>query len=445
MTARNRNRTRFLLTTCCLLLTIRPSKAQEAVLLRESFAPGYAYHVSSRVELSGTLTMPPEKDKAAQTLTVTGNSSIDYDELILGRDKDGQVQKTLRIYRKSDVQRKVGDQPQQSGIRPEVRRQVLLRHKQNEVPFSPDGPLTWGEIDLVRTDVFTPALAGMLPAQAVRPGAQWDAAVSALQELTDLERVESGSLRCRYDQETVAANRRHARVSFTGTVRGTGEDGPTSHTLEGYFLFDLQLQHLSYLFLKGVQTLLDKDGKPAGRVAGQFTLTRQVGIRSPEFTTEALKRTALEPTDDNTLLLYDNPETGLRLLYPRRWRVGAVRDRQLTIEENKGSGLLLTVEAAGKTPTPEQYLNESKTWLQGQKVQVLGTLPPRVLQKEPQGLEHFAMNIQVGKQTFLMDYYVIRQPTGGATVAARLVPTDTAARQDVARIVRTIRLAPTKN
>jgi hypothetical protein len=415
------------------------------VLLRENFAPGYAYHVSARVELSGTLTLPPEKDKAAQTLAVTGSSAIEYDELVLGRDKDGQVQKTLRIYRKSDVQRKVGDQPQQTGIRPEVRRQVLLRHKQNEVPFSPDGPLTWAEIDLVRTDVFTPALGGMLPAQAVRPGAQWDAAVTALQELTDLERVESGSLRCRYDQETVLANRKHARVSFTGTVRGTGEDGPTSHTLEGYFLFDLQSQHLSYLFLKGVQTLLDKDGKPAGKVEGQFTLTRQAGVRCPEFETEALKRVALEPNDDNTLLLYDNPETGLRLLYPRRWRVGAVKDRQVTIEENKGSGLLLTVEPLSKVPAATQYLNESKTWLQGQKVQVLGTLPPRVLQKEPQGLEHFALNIQVGQQKFLMDYYVIRQPAGGATVAARLVPTDTDARRDVVRIVHSIRLAQPKN
>jgi hypothetical protein len=445
MTSRNRNRTRFLVITCCLVLTARPAHAQEAALLRENFAPGYAYHVSSRVELSGTLTLPPEKDKTAQTLNVTGSSAIDYDELVLGRDKDGQVNKTLRVYRKSEVQRKVGDQPQQSGIRPEVRRQVLLRHKQSEVPFSPDGPLTWGEIDLVRTDVFTPALTGMLPAQAVRPGAQWDASAFALQELTDLERVESGSLRCRYDQETVVANRRHARVAFTGTVRGTGEDGPTSHTLEGYFLFDLQSQHLSYLYLKGVQTLLDKDGKPAGRVEGQFTLTRQVGVRPPEFTAETLKRTALEPTDDNTLLLYDNPETGVRLLYPRRWRVGAVRDRQLTIEEGKGSGLLLTVEAPGKVPTPAQYLNESKTWLQGQKVQVLGELPPRVLQKEPQGLEHFALNIQVGKQPFLMDYYIVRQPAGGATVAARLVPTDAAARRDVVRIVASIRLAPPKN
>jgi hypothetical protein len=50
----------------------------------------------------------------------------------------------------------------------------------------------------------------------------------------------------------------------------------------------------------------------------------------------------------------------------------------------------------------------------------------------------------VGQQKFLMDYYVIRQPAGGATVAARLVPTDTDARRDVVRIVHSIRVSSPK-
>ena len=77
MTARNRNRIRSLIVTCCLTCTARPALAQQAVVLRETFAPGYAYHVSSRVELAGTLTLPPEKDKTAQTLNVSGSSAIE--------------------------------------------------------------------------------------------------------------------------------------------------------------------------------------------------------------------------------------------------------------------------------------------------------------------------------------------------------------------------------
>src|SRR5262245_55072354 len=123
-----------------------PAFAQEAVRLREAFPAGYTYRVSTRVELSGSLTLPPEKDRPARPLAVTGTSAIDYDEVVLAQDGGGQAQKTARVYRRFDLQRKVGDQDQQSTIRPEVRRLVLLRKGHTEVPFSPDGPLLWGEI-----------------------------------------------------------------------------------------------------------------------------------------------------------------------------------------------------------------------------------------------------------------------------------------------------------
>src|SRR5207253_1999102 len=143
--------------------------------------------------LSGSLTLPGEKGQAARSLAIAGKSAIEYDERILSQAADGKVKKTLRMYGRMDFERKVGDQLQQNSLRPEVRRLVILRHNHVEVPFAPAGPLTWGEIDLVRTDVFTPALAGLLPERAVQPGATWQAGLYAVQELTDLERVDEGN------------------------------------------------------------------------------------------------------------------------------------------------------------------------------------------------------------------------------------------------------------
>jgi len=66
--------------------------ADTPVQLRENFAVGYQYHVSTRTELSGTLSLPAEKGQAApRTLPVTGNSAIEYDERVLTVDKDGQI------------------------------------------------------------------------------------------------------------------------------------------------------------------------------------------------------------------------------------------------------------------------------------------------------------------------------------------------------------------
>src|SRR5437667_7486776 len=201
------------------LICASSAAADEPVRLQERFAPGSQYHVSCRVELSGTLALPADKSQAApKPLTVTGTSAIEYDERVLTVANDGQVQKTVRIYRRVDFDRKVGDQPQKTTIRPAVRRLIVLRLKHKEVPFSPDGPLTWGEIDLVRTDVFTPALAGMFPQGSARPGERWAATNAAIEELTDMERIDEGRIECRLEEITTLSGRRHARVSFAGTV-----------------------------------------------------------------------------------------------------------------------------------------------------------------------------------------------------------------------------------
>src|SRR5262249_17748223 len=163
----------------------------------------------------------------------------------------------------------------------------------------------------VRTDVFTPALAGLLPGNAVQTGQRWTAATTAIQELTDLERIDEGQVECRLEQVIRLAGRRHARVGFSGTVRGINEDGPDQQQLDGYFSFDLESNHVSYLSLHGVNSPLDKDGKPLGKVEGRFTCTRQVFQRIPDLAEEVLRTLTLEPNAENSLLLYENPELGV--------------------------------------------------------------------------------------------------------------------------------------
>lgn len=428
----------------CLIWWNSTAQSEESVRLQESFTAGYQYHVSSRVDLSGSLSLPAEKDTARPTagpasLPVIGDSAIDYDERILAVSSSGEVEKTFRIYRRMDFQRKVGDRPQSNTLRPGVRRLVLLRHKQVEVPFSPDGPLTWGELDLVRTDVFTPALVGLFPAHAVRNGDRWDAANSAIQELTDLERIEEGKVECRLEQVTTIQGRRLARVALSGSVRGVNEDGPNRQQLDGYYLFDLESRHLSYFSIKGVHFLLDKDGKEQGRIEGRFVLTRQAHQRSADLADDTLKGVTLEPNADNTLLLYENPDLGLKLLHPRRWRIAGVKGTQLGLDETDGSGLLLTLETLARTPSGAQYLAESRNWLKEQKMKIVREYPAQALQAPPRQLEHFAIDTEMAGQRALLDYYVLRQAMGGATLAARLLPRDVEHLQkEVERIARSV-------
>jgi hypothetical protein len=433
--------TQFALPALLLLSFSSTGRAEEPVRLEEAFPTGYQYHVSTRVQLTGTLTVPAEKDKPApKPLDVIGESAIEYDERVLSVTTAGAVERTARIYRKLELQRKVGQRKQESTLRPEVRRLVLLRQKTTAVPFSPDGPLTWAEIDLVRTDVFTPALVGLLPDKAVSPGDKWPAAAGALQELTALEAIDEGSVECRLDQVSKVDGRRMARVNLAGSVKGTNEDGPNKQILDGYLFFDLESRHLSYLYLKGTHLMLDKDGKEVGRVEGYFILTRQANQKAKDLTDEALKGVAVEPDDSNTRLLYDNPDLGVRLLYPRRWKVAAVQGWQVTLDAPDGSGLTLTLEPSARVPSGADFLKESQTYLQDKhKAKILNVQQPRKVQAAPQEVEQFGLEVEVEKQRVQMDYYVFRQAKGGGTIASRLQPMDLdALRKEVEGIARSV-------
>jgi len=429
---------RALISLAALLALPAVAWPEEPLLLREVFRPSYQYHVSSRVELTGTLTVPPEKDRPAPPpLRITGSSAIEYDERVLAADAAGQVQKTLRLYRRLELERKVADRVQESSLRPDVRRLVILRHNGLQAPFSPDGPLLWSEIELVRRD-FTPALAGLLPEKAVRLGERWTAGAAAVVELTGVEKVEEGKIDCRFEEITTLGGRRHARVSLNGTVRGVNEDGPTRHQVDGYLFFDLESNHLSYLSFKGVHSLLDRDGKESGRVEGPFVMSRQANVRRPELDDAALKGLALEANADNTQLLYDNPELGVRFLYARRWRASE-RGRQVTLDEPGGSGLLLTVEPLTRLPTAVQFVSETRNFFEKQKANVARSQEPRRLRAAPQELDGFALEVEMNNQKTLMDYYVSRQEKGGATLAARLLPRDLdELRREVERIARSV-------
>ena len=424
----------------CLVLAPLAVRADEPIPLRESFAPGYQYRVKVHVGGTGELTLPPEKDKAPpETLRIVAKSAIEYDERVLDLSA-GDVRKTMRLYRNVEFHRTQGKMEHDNTIRPAVRRMVVMRVKNTEVPFSPDGPLTYGEIDIVRTDVFTPALAGLLPETAVKPGDGWKASASAIIELTDMEQIDGGSLACRFEQTATLLGRKHARVSIAGTVKGVDEFGPCRHEISGHFYFDLDSNHLSYITFKGTHLLLDKDGKVNGKIEGTFTLTRQAHVRPLEFTDAALRGTKLDDDEENTQMLYDNPDLGVTFLYPRRWRVGGIQGgRQITVETENGNGLLLTLLPLKVLPNANQYLAESKAFVTQQKGKLHGAQNPKRLRDGERSLDQFALEAELEGRRLLLDYYVIRQKESGATIAATLRTADAAVlRPEVERIAKSV-------
>jgi len=437
---------RLLLPPALLALLASGSTAQEPVLLAERFKPGHTYSVEVQVKLGGKLSLPTEKGKPPQLVPLEGASRLQYDERILEAD-DADSQKAVRAYRDVEFKRLVGSNIQDAGIRPSVRRMVVIRSNGRRAPFSPDGPLTWGEIDLVRTDVFNPAaIPGLLPNAAARPGQNWKASAAAVAEITDMQQVEEGGLAVEFTGMATLAGRPAAKLRITGTVRGVNEDGPSRQKLEGTAYFKTDTGHVAYLSIKGAHELLDGAGQTVGAIEGQFIMTRQLHKELPaDLADTSLRGLSLKPDAENTQLLHDDPNLGVRFLYPRGWRVGAVQGKQVTLDHSKlGGGILITVEPSSKVPAAEDYRREVTAFLEKEKAKVTVATPATRVRPEPGQLDRFALDAEFDKETARLEYAVLKQTDGGATVAARL-PAATAAelKTDFDRVIRSMSITKT--
>ncbi|MFL5341249.1 MAG: hypothetical protein ACJ8F7_13965 [Gemmataceae bacterium] len=418
---------RWFATLIAPALVTAVAAAQEPLRLIEKFPVGYQYHVSSRFSGGGTLPVPAKKDRGTgQSLDMTGKSVAEYDERILDADAGGEVHKTLRIFRQVDLHKTLGKDEFPLTIRPAVRRMVVLPepNRRMPLPFSPDGPLTYAELDIVSKEVFTPSLAGLLPAGAVKPGDTWKVGAAAVIALTNLEKIDEGAIDCRFDEITTQLGRRVARVSLSGGVRGVDEFGPVRHVFDGYFYFDLQSNHLSYLTFKGQHLFLDEAGKVGGKIEGTFTLTRQVNVRPPDFSDEALRAVNVFQNDDNTLMLYDNPDLGIRFEYPRGWKVASNEGTtQILLDGPGGNGLMVTPLAPAEVPTAARYQTEAKADIEQRfNGKIFGMQSAKMLQGEPRPVERFAIEAEMRGQRQLLDYFIVKQKNGGATLAATLLP-----------------------
>lgn len=400
----------MLRTLLFLFLTPAVSLGQ-SITMAESFEVGRTARTDLKVELTGEVAVPGQ----AKRIDIQGLSTLRYDERIL-RGDDGLA--LLRVYRDVDFQRVINGERQSQAIRPAVRRMVVLRSPEGKkAPFSPDGPLMFGEIDAVRVDLFAPVLvSGLLPAKAVKSGESWAMTKSAAIDLTGLESIDSGELTVTLIGTVVIQGRSQHRLAITGSVRGQSEDGPTRQTIDATAYFDPKPAMLTYLSLKGIQELLDEKGNIAGRLTGRLTMTREPSTSDAVSESVAMKISA-RPTEETTKLLFDNPSLGLQFTYPRHWRVGAVQGRQVTLEAPKsGAGMLMTVESKGQLPSADQYLTEAQSFVTGQKGKVIATEKPR----SDGSMARFGMDVEMNNANIRMEYAVVKGTDGGATIAARL-------------------------
>ena len=419
---------------CSFVIPKLTAFGQQKVTLREKYQEGELYVVEANTAQSGVLDTVPDarQPNLPKRLSRTGKAKSQYLEKVLSVDVDQLANKTIRKYLILEAEQKIDNVSTQAKLRPQLQFVVLDRKGSQAVTFSPDGPMLLGELEQVRTDVFLPRLTGLLPKENVVPGTSWKATNEAVQELTDLQKIDSGSLNSVFSQMEAPDI---ALVKFNGQVTGATPTGSNQQTIQGSYRFDLKAQRMVALKFEVTSILMDRDRKRVGDISAIYQMTRKPAPGQILATTGMV----LEVNEENTLLLVQEPRLGLEMVHSRRWVPRPVNDKSWIIDGPSGSGLTIQFESANAIPQAEAVRKPIEATL-GKTAQNLKPLP------DPAGWTDVPRLSWTGAQNgkeYVFEYFLWKQGSKGAIIAGRyFAPEANLAQKDVERMIKGLRVGP---
>ena len=245
-------------------------------------------------------------------------ASFVYDEKSLrAPDSAAGSLRSIRHYRKAAGVIKSGDYEYKPALRDE-RRLIGVRIDGPETTlFSPQGPLTFDELELIDVLANSLLLDRLLPQKAVKTRSRWQLSDGLVAALLGIDTVASSDVRIVFT-EVVDGK---ARLEMSGRVTGSEDGVSTEVEVKGKYHFDLKAKRITWF------GLLVREDRSVGHVDTGFDVIARLQMRitpgrhSEHLTKAALAKMSLEPTAEQTELSYESAAGGWRFVHDRRWFV----------------------------------------------------------------------------------------------------------------------------
>jgi hypothetical protein len=287
--------------------------------LRSSRGVGSVDHIEAAMDMGGDrkARSPDPKGGSSIQRTKTGvQASLKYDEKTLEyAPAEAGPSRSIRRYQEAaatigadndSVRHTLGDQRMTIGVLIEPPHVSL---------YSPAGPLTRDELELVDLLGNSLVLDRLLPEKAVAVGESWKHSPDLVAVLLGLDAVAKTDLQ----STLVSVAQKAARMEISGHVEGVIEGVSTSLDVKAKYRFQLDTGRITWF------GILVKEDRSIGHVGFGLEITARLqmtiapGVAAPKLSDAALKDVALKPTPELLQLAYESPTGGWRLLHDRRW------------------------------------------------------------------------------------------------------------------------------
>lgn len=307
-----------------LSVSVSPSAAaqpKQTYQLRSERKPGQIDRVSALLEVGGEVIAKIDGKDDREKISVVCN--LAYDEKTLDASVGSAAGwRSIRYYDKAVAELKIGREGLKPTLRPE---RCLIGVKINAAAatlFSPRGPLTRKELELIDVLGNSLLLDRFLPQEAVVVGQSWRHSEKLMASLLGLDAVAQADMQSRLTK--VAGNA--ARMELAGRVEGALYGVSTDIEMKAKYRFDLRSRRIDWF------ALLVKERRNASPVTDGVDVVARLQMQispkaeSKQLTDAELKGLSLEPNAELQQLTYESADGGWQLSHDRGWHV--CRDRK---------------------------------------------------------------------------------------------------------------------
>ena len=277
---------------------------------------GETVRVRCVLEVTGELKLNAS-GKGVTRLPLRVKGEISYDERTIDAGRQRTRLKNVRLYEQARATIQVGETATQSELRPDCRLIVADASAGHLVLFSPLGPLTRDELELLDVPGSSALVAGLLPEKPVAVGERWSPAPEVLAGLLGLDAV----TQARVESGLQQVDDKRAVLAIKGTVSGAVRGISSDIELDGRCDFDMAQRRITWLAMSIRETRAVGHAEPGLEAVARLRMGIAPGKPCAEISEATLAHVPLEANPGTLLLRLASPEGKYQLLYGRQWRV----------------------------------------------------------------------------------------------------------------------------
>ena len=310
----------FLVSLVCALIVVVAAQLQasaaETYRLRPDNIAGRIERVRTVVEINGQLRLNADGSEVKH-LPLNVHADLSYIQRTLEAVDGFNQARMIRHYDSAEAKIKLKESELTNGLRRE-RRQIVVESKQGQATlFSPAGPLTREELDLVHVPGSGLLLAALLPEKPVAIEDRWAPSEESISQLLGLETINSQDIAA----TLTGVEKDVASISIQGKVAGAVGGVSADVEIKGKLHYDLQEKVVTWLVLACKESRAIGHARPGFDVVTKVQMVSALTTAGEFLDDKALGDLPLRATAGITAIELDSPSAGYRFVHDRRWEV----------------------------------------------------------------------------------------------------------------------------